>query len=80
MLRWALADPTVLTFTMLEPDSTSTTYVSGDAEVIRDSLGLFHVYWDCTQAGVHRWRFAATGTIAAAEEASFTVRESRVLG
>lgn len=76
-----LADPTALTFTMRAPNATLTTYAwPADAEVVRTSTGLFHVYWDCAQSGTHVWRFAATGTVAAAEESSFSVRASRVLG
>lgn len=76
----ALADPTGLTFTMLAPDATVTAFVwDADVELVRTAAGLFHVYWDCDQVGVHHWRFAATGTIAAAEESSFAVRASRVL-
>lgn len=73
-----LTDPTVLTFKMLEPDEVETEYVYGtDAEVVKDSTGIYHVYWDCTQQGVHYWRYEATGTVVAAEEAHFYIRESK---
>jgi hypothetical protein len=75
-----LADPTALTFTMREPDATLTVYVwQTDAELVRTAVGTFHTYWDCSQAGAHRWRFAATGTVAAAEESAFAVRTSQVI-
>jgi hypothetical protein len=76
----ALVDPTALVFTMKTPDATVTSYeYLTDVEVVRDSLGLFHVYWDCAAAGKHYWRFAATGNVGAAEESTFTVRASKVL-
>lgn len=76
----ALADPTTLTFTMRDPDNVRTTYVSGtDAQIVRESVGVFHVYWDCVKTGRHRWRFAATGSIGAAAEAGFIVEHSDVL-
>lgn len=76
----SLVDPTALTFTMREPDGTVTHYVRGtDAELVRDSLGIFHVHWDCELAGFHTWRFEADGVIAVAAEAIFNVRRSQVL-
>lgn len=74
----ALADPTVLTFYMREPDDTVTDFVYGtDVELVKDSPGIYHVYWDITQSGFHHWRYEATGTVAAAEEANFTVRQTQ---
>jgi hypothetical protein len=76
----ALIDPSGLTFTMRAPDGTLTEYTLADvADLVRDSVGVYHVYWDCTQAGKHFWRFAATGNVGAAEETSFKVRVSKVL-
>ncbi len=74
-----LVDPTGLTFTMKIPDGTLTTYDLNDAELVHDSTGKYHVYWDCATSGKYYWRFAATGNVAAAEESSFSVRASKVL-
>lgn len=75
----ALIDPDALVFTMLEPDATSTSYTYGvDAEVVRDSIGIFHVNWDVTQSGNHWSRFAASGNVGAAEELGFKVRVPKV--
>ena len=75
-----LVDPTTLVFTMKKPDATLTTYTYGtDAQLVRDSTGLFHVYWDCATAGKYFYRYAATGNVGAAEESTFTVRASKVL-
>ncbi len=75
----ALADPTQVTFIIVTPDGVSTTYTTADAALVKDSVGVYHVYWNCTQAGTHRWRFAASGSIGAAEESAFSVRRSKVL-
>lgn len=75
----ALTDPDVLVFSMREPDGVLTTYDLNDVEVVRDSVGLYHVYWDCTQSGTHNWRWAASGNVGAAEESAFKVRASKVL-
>ena len=75
-----LVDPDTLEFTILEPDASTTTYVYGtDAEVIRDSVGVFHVYWDAAQSGLHWARYAASGNVGAAEELGFKVGRSKVL-
>jgi hypothetical protein len=75
-----LADPTVLVFTMREPNDTVTEYEYGlDAELVRDSLGVFHVYWDCALAGFHHWRFEADGEVTVAAESNFAVRRSQVM-
>lgn len=75
-----LTDPSVLTFTMREPDNIRTTYVLGaNAELAYDSPGVYHVYWDCMKVGKHRWRYAASGNVGAAAEAAFVVEASDVL-
>lgn len=74
-----LADPTTLVFLMYEPDKTLTEYTYGtDNEVVQDSTGKYHVYWDATKPGKHWWRYEASGNIGVAEETSFTVRKSKL--
>jgi len=75
----ALADPTDLMFAIKEPGDLVTEYVYGvNVALVKDSTGIYHVYWDCVEPGYHFWRYEATGTITAAEESSFYVRTSRV--
>lgn len=75
-----LTDPDFLRFTMKEPNGGLTEFIFGqDAEVVKDGVGLYHVAWDITQAGTHWSRFAASGSIGAAEERGFKVRESKVV-
>lgn len=74
-----LIDPTALVFTMKDPAGLVTVYDLLDAELVRDSVGMFHVYWDCTIAGKYKWRFAASGNVGAAEEKFFAVKKSIVL-
>lgn len=75
-----LADPTTLIFKMIEPDQTYTEYEYGtDEELVKDSTGKYHVYWDCITPGIHYWRYEATGSVVAAEEADFYVRKSKVV-
>ena len=72
-----LTDPTTVTFTMTEPDGIVTTYVKGtDAELVRNSLGVFHVDWPIAKQGRHAWSLAGTGTVAQKEEDEFYVKRS----
>ena len=74
-----LVDPDTLVFTMRDPAGVLTSYTLTDVELVHDSVGAYHVYWDCAAAGKHWWRFAAGGNVGAAEESTFTVRQSKVL-
>lgn len=74
------ADPAVLFFRIKEPDGVITSYQYGtDSELIRTGVGVFHVYWDCAKAGLHQWRFEASGNINVAEESTFAVRPANVV-
>jgi len=75
-----LADPTTVTFKIKAPDGEVTVYVlDTDAELVRDSTGTYHVYWDITLNGTYWWRFEASGNIGAAEEAAFKARTPHVV-
>lgn len=75
----ALADPDYLTFAVREPDGAVTVYrYLTDAELVRESTGRFYVYWDCALAGVHHYRFEATGAIMAAAQDTFHATASTV--
>lgn len=71
-------DPTAVTFKIREPDATVTTYVYGtDAELVKSSTGVYYVDYTTAAEGIHAWRMVGTGTVIAAEEQQFTVRDSR---
>ncbi len=73
----ALSDPTTLTAIVVHPDGTETSYVFGtDAELIHDSLGLFHIDIACDEPGEWGYRFVSTGTAAGAGQKSFYVNRS----
>ncbi len=74
-----LTTPTTVTFTIKEPDDTSTAYVSAvDAELVTDSAGVLHVDWPITQEGIHSYEFKGVGLVDTAEEGSFRVRRRAV--
>lgn len=75
----ALVDPSTVTFKVKPPGGDVVAYVYGtDPEVVRDSVGAFHVDWTVEINGTHWWRFESTGTGQAAAEDSFTARASRL--
>ena len=74
----AAVDPTGLAVILRTP-AKNTTYTYGvDVEVVKDSVGNYHLDHTTTLAGRHVYRWVATGTAAAASENQFRVRVSQV--
>lgn len=68
----ALHDPTDVYFELTKPDNTVVTYHYGvDAQVVRDSLGKYHVLVDGNVPGYWYYKFYATGTGQASDSGSF---------
>lgn len=77
-INGAAADPTTVTFRMRKPDGTVTTYVFGtDSELVKDSVGNYHVDWTFALAGRHVWRFegSAGGPVTTEEQDAYTRRK-----
>ncbi len=73
----ALADPTGLTFQLMQPDGTETTETyPADGEPIRDSIGVFHVDKTLSNVGKYRYRWVASGAVIGAVEKVFDVKAS----
>ena len=71
-----LTDPTVVTFNMKDGAGTLLAFVNGtDAEVIKETTGIYHVLYTVIVAGRHFWGWKGTGSLIAAAETSFKVRE-----
>lgn len=70
-------DPTAVTFKFRPPGAASPTiYVYGtDGELVRDSLGNYHVDIDADLPGTWKWRWIAEGSIKSAKKGSFRVGE-----
>ena len=70
-------DPTGVVFKFQDPSGNETTYTYGtDSELVKDSVGNYHVDVDTDEVGYWYYRFEGTGTGQAAGEASFIVRET----
>lgn len=71
----ALVDPTSVTFKVKDPAGTTTTYVYGTAaQLVKDSMGKYHVDVNANAQGSWRYRFESTGNYQAAQEGTFTVK------
>jgi hypothetical protein len=70
-----LLDPTGVQFKFKHPVlGIVTTYVYGtDAQLVRDSQGMYHVTISADAAGHWYWKFTSTGTGQAAQKGYFTV-------
>ena len=63
----AVADPTTVTFKVTDPNSATTTYVYGtDAQLVKDSTGVYHVDLSLDLPGLYYYRFLGTGAVKAA--------------
>lgn len=74
----ASVDPATVSFKAKDPVGTVITYVFGtDAQLVRDSSGLFHVDVDANKPGTWFYRFFSTGSSQAASEGQFVVQRSQ---
>lgn len=70
----AVTDPTAVFFQFLEPGAAIVSYEYGtDAELVKDSTGVYYVLLDADTVGRWLFRFYSTGTGQAAAEDGFDV-------
>lgn len=74
----SVQDPTAVFFKYEDPSGAVTTkqYVT-DPEVVRDSVGVYHLDIDVDEAGMWWWRWYSTGSGQAADEDQFLAEDSR---
>jgi hypothetical protein len=70
-------DPTTVTLKVKDPSGNIDTYTYALSEVTKDSTGAYHKDITIDEAGQWYYRFVGTGTVAAAEEGEFEVRDSQ---
>lgn len=69
------ADPGTLVLTILKPDGSTVTYTYGtDADVVRNTTGVYYVDYEIDQPGRHRYSWTSTGAAQAYEKETFDVR------
>jgi hypothetical protein len=66
----ALADPTIVTSTLVDPNGTTTTPTT-----TRNSLGVFYIDVTPTVYGIWTYRFNGTGAVVAQGEQQFFVQD-----
>jgi hypothetical protein len=68
-------DPSDVTFDMIEPDGTKTTYAyATDAQLVRESAGIYHVIWTWARQGRHHVIWKGTGSLIEAGASEFYVK------
>ena len=70
-------DPSSILVRVKAPDGTVT--VLNSPTVVKDAVGQYHADFSVTEAGYYYYRWEGTGTLQAAGEVAFRVRESRIL-
>jgi hypothetical protein len=67
-----LTDPTTITLRWRVAGGAETAWVFGvDAEIVKDSTGVYHADIPIALPGLHYFRWEGTGTVVAAEESTF---------
>lgn len=67
-------DPSVVKFKYRAPTGDTVTYTYGtDVQLVKDSVGNYHVDLSLDIAGTWHYKFYSTGTGQAADESQFTV-------
>src|SRR5690554_6130718 len=71
-----LADPTVVKFIYQREDDDDPTVLTygEDIELVRDSVGKYHVDLPLDTKGKWKWRWESTGTVESAEQGTFRVK------
>lgn len=73
-------DPTIVKCYYKDPNNSVTTLTYGtDNALVRDATGKYHVDISASTAGNWWYRFEATGSVVAANEAEFVVSLSQIL-
>jgi hypothetical protein len=71
------ADPTAIVFTCLEPDGVEVVFTHGtDAELVKDSVGNYHVDYTITKQGRHNFKFVGTGAVVSTQQSDFYARRT----
>ncbi len=74
------ADPSNITVKYRIGAGVISSYVYGtDAEVVRDSVGNYHIDILMENPGVYHIRWEGTGTVTAADEDTWIVKQSRLI-
>lgn len=71
-----LADPSAVSFSVIEPDddATETVYIFGtDVELVKQAVGIYYVDWQTAFVGTHCVRWVGSGAIRKVVDKPFVV-------
>lgn len=71
----AATDPTAVTARAWKPDGTTTDYTVTAGQIVKDSVGNYHLDIPANMAGDWHGKFVGTGTVVKADPWAFTVRD-----
>ena len=69
-------DPTTITFKIEDPNGNVTVNLYGSSNIVKDSVGIYHLDVLLTVAGNWDFRIVGTGAVQAASEQQLTVQQS----
>lgn len=73
-LSGVVTDPTAVTLRITKPATDPVIYTYGtDAELIKDSTGVYHMDFSCEIVGEHKYRWRGTGAVQIAIRDNFFV-------
>lgn len=67
------ADPTTVSIDVLDPQNVTTTFTWAGGQVVRDSIGVFHLVYTPAVSGHYAFHWKATGAVATAQDGDFDV-------
>lgn len=81
-LAGAPADPSTVTFSMIDPDGVALTPLTlpPGPEIVKDSVGNYHTDFDVTKAGVfgeYHYEWKGAGNVQSGEVGQFTAKPSK---
>ncbi len=66
-------DPTTVTFKVLAPGGTMSTYTYALAQITKDGVGLYHKDISCSEEGIWHYTTIGTGAVEAVDEQYFEI-------
>lgn len=71
-----LTDPTTITLTVTDPSGDETEYTYAEAEVTKDSTGIYSKALACSEVGEWAYTWTGTGDVAAVGTKRFAIRRA----
>ena len=73
-----LTDPSTVALSVRNPAGTTASETYNPGNIVRDSVGAFHLDYVASTAGIYSWKWTGTGAAAGIDEGTFTVEDTLV--